>query len=99
MFERRWDSSDERLPRGRGDLMSGLVQECVAQILTALTLGYSKDDLLLLINKADLHAIASQEPDFFKAIKTLTGADMFFMEIPIKILGTKSAPILVRRIC
>ena len=78
--------------------MSRLVQECVAQILTALTLGYSKDDLLLLLNKADLHAVASQEPNFFKAIKTLTGADMF-MEIPIKIMGTKSAPILVRRIC
>lgn len=79
--------------------MSRLIQECVAQILTALALGYSKDDLILLLNKADLHAVASQEPKFFIERKTLTGAEMFFMEIPIKIMGTKSAPILVRRIC
>lgn len=78
--------------------MSRLVQDIVSQILLALTLGHSKDDLLLLLNKADLHAIASQEPNFFKATKTLTGADMYFMDIQIKILGTKAAPQIVRRL-
>lgn len=78
--------------------MSRLVQEIVAQVLVAHTLGYSKDELLLLVSKADLHAIASQEPKFFIARKTLTGAEMFFMGIKIKIMGTKSAPELVRRL-
>lgn len=79
--------------------MSGLIQDIVAQVLVALIFGNKKEDLLLLLNKADLHAVASQEPKLFIARKTLTGADMFFMDIPIKLLGTKSAPLLVRRIC
>lgn len=78
--------------------MSELVQNIVSLILTALVFGEKKTDLLLLLNEADLHAVASQEPKFFHAEKTLTGEMRYFMGVPIKITGSKSSPELVRRI-
>ena len=78
--------------------MSELVQDIVSQILIALVLGNQKDDLLLLLNDADIHNVAANEPNLFTAEKTLTGETRYFMGVQIKTVGNKSSPLLVRRI-
>ena len=78
--------------------MSGLIQDIVSQILIALVLENKKDDLLLLLNDADIHNIAANEPNLFTSEKTPTGEIRYFMGVQIKIMASKSAPLLVRRI-
>lgn len=78
--------------------MSRLIQDIVSQILIALVLGNKKDDLLLLLNDADIHNIAANEPNLFTSEKTPTGEIRYFMGIQIKTVGNKSSPMVVRRI-
>lgn len=78
--------------------MSELVQDIVSQILIALVLGNQKDDLLLLLNDADIHHVAANEPNLFTAERTLTGEIRYFMGVQIKTVGNKSSPMVVRRI-
>lgn len=74
------------------------MQNVVSQILIALVLENKKDDLLLLLNDADIHNIAANEPNLFTSEKTPTGEIRYFMGIQIKTVGNKSSPLLVRRI-
>lgn len=74
------------------------MQNVVSQILIALVLGNKKDDLLLLLNDADIHSIAANEPNLFTSEKTPTGEIRYFMGIQIKTVGNKSSPMVVRRI-
>ena len=78
--------------------MSELVQAVVAQILTALVLEENKEDLILLCNEADFHMLLAQEPKFVTAVKTLTGADLYFLGVRLRLLGNKGSPMVVRRI-
>ena len=78
--------------------MNELVLEVTSQILTALVLGKKKRDLILLLNDADIHRLAANEPTLFTTVKTLTGEVRYFLDVPIKTLANKGSPLLVRRI-
>ena len=78
--------------------MSDLIRDLVSQIITALAFGHKKEDMILFLNEADLHLVAAQEPNFFKAEKTPTGESRSFMGVSIRLLGNKGSPLLVKRI-
>lgn len=78
--------------------MSQLVQEVVALVLTALALQEDRDELCLFCNEADFHQLLAQEPGFVKIKKNLTGSEIFFMGVRLKLLGNKGSPCIYRRI-
>lgn len=79
--------------------MSDTVRNIVAEILVAL-LTNNRDDLLLLVNEADLHTIAANEPTFFQAERNLAGGeDRYFLGVRLQVMGNKGSPKVVRRIC
>ena len=72
--------------------------ELISEALIALTLN-NCDDLIIMINSADKHALMANYNGFFTAEKTLAGGEVIrFLGIQVKETKTKSAPIIVRRV-
>ena len=78
--------------------MSSIVQEVMSQILVSLITS-KKEDLLLLLNEADFHQLAANEPKFMTYEKNLAQAEKrYFMGVQIKLVKSKSAPEVIKRI-
>ena len=76
--------------------MSRLELEVISQILTEFAFGYKAEELLLIVNSADFHALCAA--NLIKLEKTLTGEFPYCMNVRVRIAGTKCAPEVVQRV-
>lgn len=76
--------------------MSRLELEVISQILTELAFGYKAEELMLIVNSADFHALCAA--NLIKFEKTVLGESPYCMNIKVRIAGTKCAPEVVQRV-